>query len=71
MQLGYVLIENAGCRNELFEMVKAKWCKHPTTAETFIGVVAGLDCEDTPTIVRALINDESVFNIALAGWMLL
>ncbi len=54
-------------RHALYDEVKARWCAHPTTTETFISVVAGLDCEDTPTVVRALVDDTSVFNINLAG----
>lgn len=65
----YVHIAHVRCfpRTALYEAVKATWCKHPTTTETFISIVSALDAADTPLLIKQLLEDTAVFNINLAG----
>jgi hypothetical protein len=50
--------------------VETSWRKHPTTTETFISVLSGVDSDDTAGIIRAMVDSsspDSLFNINLAG----
>ena len=47
--------------------VRNKFSAHPDSIETYVGVISGLDSDDAPQLIRALMADASMFDVNLAG----
>lgn len=47
--------------------VRTKFAAHPDSIETYVGVISGLDSDDAPTLIRSLIADKQMFDVAQAG----
>lgn len=57
-------------QQELLLVMQEKWRSHPTTLETFLGVVSGVDSEFTADVIQDLVFTDApspLFNINLAG----
>jgi hypothetical protein len=53
-------------KQSVMEQVKKQFSAHPDSIESYIGVITGLDSEDAPTLIRALLKD-ALFDVNLAG----
>jgi hypothetical protein len=58
---------DAAKRSATLAAVKQQAATHPLSIENFIAVVSAADCDDAPTFIRQLLEDESFFNINLSG----
>ena len=47
--------------------VRNKFSAHPDSIETYVGVIAGLDSDDAPRLIRQLMGDAAMFDPAQAG----
>ena len=47
--------------------VLQRFSQHPDTIESYIAIIASIDTDDAPTLIRAMITNQSLFNYNLAG----
>ena len=47
--------------------VLQRFTQHPDTIESYIGIIASVDNDQAPALIREMINNQSLFNYALAG----
>ena len=54
-------------RRSLQADVCSRFSQHPDTVESYIAIVASVDSDAAPALIRELVNNASLFNYALAG----
>ena len=54
-------------RRSVQDYILQQFSQHPDTIESYIGCIASVDSEYTPTLITDLINNQSLFNYSLAG----
>lgn len=54
-------------KEALIAEVKPAFAAHPDSIESWVAVITGLDSDDAPQLIRELIADKQMFNVAQAG----
>ena len=54
-------------KQSVMSAVRTKFAAHPDSIETYVGVISGLDSDDAPSLIRSLIADPQMFDVAQAG----